>query len=84
MALEVASTNEPLRLATAEVFESWLGGLAARLAHDGIGPEEARALALTILSALEGAFVLARATRSTAALDACADAMASLVEAALR
>jgi AcrR family transcriptional regulator len=84
VALEVASTNEPLRLATAEVFESWLGGLAARLARDGIAPQEARALALTILSALEGAFVLARATRSTAALDACADAMASLVEAALR
>jgi AcrR family transcriptional regulator len=84
VALEVASTNEPLRLATAKVFESWLGGLAARLAREGIGPDEARALALTILSALEGAFVLARATRSTAALDACADAMASLVEAALR
>ena len=57
-------------------------GGAAR--PEGIGPDEARALALTILSALEGAFVLARATRSTAALDACADAMASLVEAALR
>jgi AcrR family transcriptional regulator len=84
VALEVASTNEPLRLATAEVFESWLGGLAARLAREGMGPEDARALALTILSALEGAFVLARATRSTAALDACGGAMASLVEAALR
>ena len=84
VALEVASTNEPLRLATADVFESWLGGLAARLAREGIGPDQARALALTILSALEGAFVLARATRSTAALDSCADAMASLVEAALR
>jgi hypothetical protein len=46
--------------------------------------DEAQALALMILSALEGAFVLARASRSTAALDACADAMASLVEAALR
>jgi AcrR family transcriptional regulator len=84
VALEVASTNEPLRLATAEVFESWLDGLAARLAREGMGPEDARAMALTILSALEGAFVLARATRSTAALDACGDAMASLVEAALR
>ena len=26
LALEVASTNEPLRIATAEVFESWLDG----------------------------------------------------------
>src|SRR5437762_2549986 len=29
VALEVASTNEPLRLATAEVFESWIDALAA-------------------------------------------------------
>jgi AcrR family transcriptional regulator len=83
VALEVASTNEPLRLATAEVFDSWLDALTALLAHDGVEPTKARALAHTIISTLEGAFVLARATRSTDALDACADAMATLVESAL-
>jgi AcrR family transcriptional regulator len=84
VALEVASTNEPLRLATAEVFESWLAALTALLTRGGVEPTNARALAHTIIAALEGAFVLARATRRTDALDACADAMATLVAAALR
>jgi AcrR family transcriptional regulator len=83
VALEVASTNERLRLATAEVFDSWLDGLTALLRSKGIEATQARALAHTILSALEGAFVLARATRRTDALDACADAMSRLVESAL-
>jgi AcrR family transcriptional regulator len=82
VALEVASTNEPLRLATAEVFESWLVGLTALLEHAGVPAIEARPLAHVILSALEGAFVFARASRSTEALIACGDAMATLVAAA--
>lgn len=83
VALEVASTNEQLRLATAEVFESWLDGLTVLLGHEGVEPTKARALAHTIICALEGAFVLARAARSTDALHACADAMATLVQSAL-
>jgi AcrR family transcriptional regulator len=83
VALEVASTNERLRIATAEVFDSWLDGLTALMRSEGIEATQARALAHTILSALEGAFVLARAARRTDALDACADAMARLVESAL-
>src|SRR3954471_4420069 len=65
VALEVASTNEPLRLATAEVFESWFAGLSALLRSAGIAAPSARALAQVIIAALEGAFVLARAARST-------------------
>ena len=83
VALEVASTNEPLRLATAEVFESWLLGLSALLESAGVERSAARPLAHVILSALEGAFVFARAARSTDALVACGEAMATLVEAAL-
>jgi AcrR family transcriptional regulator len=83
VALEVASTNEPLRQATADVFASWIAALTALLGGEGVEPAKARALAHTILSALEGAFVLARAARSTEPLDACADAMAALVEDAL-
>ena len=82
VALEVASTNEPLRLATAEVFESWLTGLSALLEANGVSEPAARPLAHVILSALEGAFVFARASRSTDALDACGEAMATLVETA--
>src|SRR3954462_14361565 len=83
IALEVASTNEPLRLATAEVFESWLSGLSALLEGAGVAKTASRSLAHVILSALEGAFVFARAARNTEALDACGEAMATLVEAAL-
>lgn len=83
IALEVASTNETLRLATAEVFESWTVGFTAWLSSHGVAEADARPLALTIIAAIEGAFVLCRATKSTAALEATADAMATLVGAAL-
>jgi AcrR family transcriptional regulator len=83
VALEVASTNETLRLATAEVFESWIVGLTALLEAGGLPTASARPLASVIIAALEGAFVLARAARSTETLEACGEAMASLVRAAL-
>jgi AcrR family transcriptional regulator len=70
VALEVASTNEPLREATADVFESWFVGATARFADAGVEPERARRLSISILCALEGAFVFCRATRSTEALEA--------------
>src|SRR5436309_898577 len=61
VALEVASTNEPLREATAEVFSSWVDGAAARGVAAGVEPERAREAAIFIIAALEGAFVLCRA-----------------------
>jgi AcrR family transcriptional regulator len=68
VALEVASTNEPLRLATAEVFESWIAGAAERGVAAGFSAEKSRELAILIIAALEGAFVLCRAMRTTEAL----------------
>jgi AcrR family transcriptional regulator len=65
VALEVASASEPLRLATAEVFEGWIGGGGERFAAAGVPEDEARELAVFVICALEGAFVLARALRST-------------------
>ena len=56
LALDVASTNDVLRRATADVFESWSEALAERL-----GDREG---ALAVITALEGAFVLCRAQRS--------------------
>jgi AcrR family transcriptional regulator len=64
VALEVASTNEPLREATAEVFTSWIDGLTAYLRMGGIAEERARALAFEVLSLLEGAFIFCRALKS--------------------
>lgn len=76
VALEVASTSEPMRIATAEVFESWVAAMAGRFAAAGIEEARSRELALATLSALEGAFVLGRATRSTESMQA-AGAMAA-------
>jgi AcrR family transcriptional regulator len=84
VALEVASTNDDLRRATAAVFDAWLDALAALLISEGLDERVARGLATTVVCALEGAFILARTTRTTEALDACGSAMASLVEAAFK
>jgi AcrR family transcriptional regulator len=65
VALEVASTDEALRQATAEVFESWISALTQRIVSAGADPAGATRLALCVISLLEGAFVLSRALRST-------------------
>src|SRR5262249_48258558 len=62
---------------------SWVSDLTVLLEAAGVSRPSARGLAHVILSALEGAFVLARATRRTEALLASGEAMASLVESAL-
>jgi AcrR family transcriptional regulator len=83
VALEVSSTSEPMRKACAEVFDSWIDAAAQRLAGCGIEAERARELALQMLSSLEGAFVLARAMRSTEPLEVAGTAAAAAVRAAL-
>ncbi|MFI4989832.1 MAG: TetR/AcrR family transcriptional regulator [Solirubrobacterales bacterium] len=65
VALEVSSTSEPMRQACADVFDGWLDGATARLVGCGLPRRRSRALAFELIAALEGAFVLARALRST-------------------
>ncbi len=69
VALEVASVNETLREATAEVFESWVESATSYFTGAGIAETQARQLAIGMIAALEGAFVLARATKSKEALE---------------
>jgi AcrR family transcriptional regulator len=83
LALEVASTSEPLRVATAEAFDSWLDALSARFRDSGLPPERAESLSLAVLSALEGAFVLCRSKRSTAPLAAAREMAVAAIEDAL-
>src|SRR5437588_899314 len=61
VALEVSSSSEPLRLACADVFDSWIEAGADRYATAGLSREKARELTIAMVAALEGAFVLARA-----------------------
>ncbi|MFJ5674623.1 TetR/AcrR family transcriptional regulator [Streptomyces sp. NPDC093097] len=83
VAMEVASTNEPLRQATSEVFDSWIDGLAAYYAAGGIPRPAARETAGSVIALLEGAFMLGRAARSTAPVIAAGKAAAAVVRAAL-
>ena len=65
VALEVSSTNEPMRRACADVFNSWVDSATDRLVECGLTRKRSRSLALMIVGSLEGAFVLSRALRST-------------------
>lgn len=84
VALEVASTNEPLRLATAEVFEDWVTRGAARFVGFGLGEAEARALIIQFIALLEGAFMLSRAAKSLEAMDRAGEAAVALARTALQ
>ncbi len=83
VALEVSSTNEQLRRATAEVFESWISATADRFAAAGIAQETARELAISTLAILEGAFMLSRAAQSTEPLAIAGRAASGAVRAVL-
>lgn len=80
VAMEVASTNEPLRMATAEVFAAWVDAARSRLQSAGIGEVEARKLGFLVVGLLEGAFILCRASRTTAPMLAAGEAAATLVK----
>jgi AcrR family transcriptional regulator len=83
VALEVSSSSETMREACAEVFESWIEAGAGRYEQAGISRAEARELTIAMICALEGAFVLARASRSTEPLRIAGETMAGVVERAL-
>jgi hypothetical protein len=83
VALEVASTNEPLRQATADVFDSWITAAVERIVGAGIPPDRARELALSMLALLEGAFVFSRAMRSTEPVEVAGATATAAIRAAL-
>ena len=84
IALEVASTNERLRIATADVFDSWIATATARFAAAGIPEPRSRELAIAMIAAIEGGFLLARATRDTTALHTAGRLLADTVAQELR
>jgi AcrR family transcriptional regulator len=83
VALEVSSSSEVMREACAEVFESWIADGAALHTEAGVSRERARELAITLFTALEGAFVLARASRSTEALEVAGEFVARAAQDAI-
>lgn len=83
IALETASSSEPMRTAAAEVFESWLAVLELRFTEAGLSARIARDLAIQLFCAVEGAFLLCRASRSLEAMDVMGRATAARVAEAL-
>ncbi len=83
VALEVASSNETLRIATADVFEQWIVRVVERLEAAGITGAAARDLAIVLIELLEGGFMLSRAARTPDALHAAGRAAVALVQGAV-
>ncbi|SEG84728.1 DNA-binding transcriptional regulator, AcrR family [Thermomonospora echinospora] len=77
VALEAASTSEPLRHACAEVFAGWRAATARRFAAEGIEPAED--LAIYVLAAFEGALILSRTSHDTRPLRVTADIVAHTI-----
>ncbi len=90
VAAEIADTVEELRVAAAGVFTDWLDGGTAYFQARGLDGARARDLTLTLIGALEGAFVLARTLHSTEPLLAAGRVLApqylgvTLIESAQR
>lgn len=83
VALEVSSTSEPLRQACANVFEGWIAAGLPRFTAEGLDEATSRELVVGMIAALEGAFVLARATQSVEALHVAGELAAQATQRAL-
>lgn len=83
VALEVASSDERLRRATAAVFGSWEEAAVERLEAAGLDRSAAAELATTLVAGIEGGFMLSRAAHSPESMRTVGRAMCRLVESAL-
>jgi AcrR family transcriptional regulator len=83
VALEVASTNDILRVATAEVFAEWVSAGEQWFGRWVSDQNAARSLAYSMIMMLEGAFVLSRAARDPEPLRVAGRSMAELLRTAI-
>jgi TetR/AcrR family transcriptional regulator, lmrAB and yxaGH operons repressor len=80
IALDTTPQSKRLTGVAAEIFDGWIAAGAGHAERFGHSHEEAKSLALSLLCALEGAWVMARILRSTAPFTAAS----ALISAALR
>jgi TetR/AcrR family transcriptional repressor of lmrAB and yxaGH operons len=80
-AAAVSADAAGVREAAAAVFAGWVEEIEALLVRDGREREEAHSLAGFLVSAVEGAMLCARATRSTEPLDQAAEHLTRLLAA---
>ncbi len=84
VAREVANTDERLRVAADRVFSSWTDALVRHLEAAGMAPGAAATLATTIVSGLEGSFILARTRRDADLLRHTGRHLSQLIASQLR
>jgi AcrR family transcriptional regulator len=80
-AADVAATSDELRRVLRQAFDGWQDPLTAGLVRLGVPVERAGGLALVVISALEGAIVMARVRRDLAPLDAIVAELGPLLDA---
>jgi AcrR family transcriptional regulator len=81
---DTTAGSDGLRAATADAFGTWQAGVEAALAGAGVPVARVPGLAVLLISALEGAIVLARSRRSLDPLDDVQRELTPLLEAAAR
>jgi TetR/AcrR family transcriptional regulator, lmrAB and yxaGH operons repressor len=79
VALEAVSSSPRLREICAQNYASWEEVIGLRFQQLDMAPARARALATTVLAAVEGALVLCRVHRDTAPLQRVSDTLGSLL-----
>jgi AcrR family transcriptional regulator len=83
IALEVASTDEAMRLAASEAFESWLVVFENRFLAIGMSTGRSREMAINIFCLIEGAAMLARTKKSPEPMRLAGRTAANIITAAL-
>jgi AcrR family transcriptional regulator len=81
VAVAVEADNPPVIDRAAAAFVRWTDLIGRRLEDDGVAPDRARELAMFVTSAVEGAIVMARATRDVGPLDSTHRQLRSLLSA---
>jgi AcrR family transcriptional regulator len=81
-AVAVAAETPELLNRAAKVFRNWASHIGALLVEGGIAEDRAPALATLLISACEGAVILARAERSFGPLDLVAPELIAVIAAA--
>lgn len=80
---DTAATSDTLREAVGKAFEGWRRPVAETLEQLGVPSARSASLAVLMLSALEGAIVLARAHQDVAPLDTVVEELRPLLDGAV-
>jgi TetR/AcrR family transcriptional repressor of lmrAB and yxaGH operons len=79
IATESVNASPAVREASARAFKGWCAAIEDRLRSDGWSDDDAKMVALAVISLIEGALILSRIAGHPAALDAAKPAARSLL-----